>query len=69
MQAIEQTLPSASAVKTTFHADAEAEAEGVAEAKYVGEAETTMSDIFADVAAETNVAAEETIATVPDKGK
>ena len=27
------------------------------------------SDIFADVTMETNVAAEETMATVPDKGK
>jgi hypothetical protein len=76
MQAIEQTPPSASVVKTAIPADAEAEAEGAAEAKDAGEAGTTMSkidriveDIFEDVTTETNVAAEETMATVPDKGK
>jgi hypothetical protein len=69
MQAIEQTLPSASAVKTTIPTDAKAEAEDVAEAKDAGEAEATMSDIdrlvsymVADVTAETNMAAEETMA-------
>jgi hypothetical protein len=76
MQAIEQTPPSALAVKTAIHVDAEAAAEGAAEAKDAGEAETTMSeidrlvsDIFADVTAETNVAAEEIMAIVPDEGK
>ena len=76
MEAIEQTLPSALVAKTVIPADVEAEAEGAAEAKDAGEAETTMSeidrlvsDIFADVTEETNVAAEETMATVPDKGK
>jgi hypothetical protein len=76
IQAIEQTPPLASVVKTVIPADAEAEAEGAAEAKDAGEAETTMSDIdrlvsdiFADVTVETNVVAEETMATVPDKGK
>jgi hypothetical protein len=77
MQAIEQTPPSASVVKTAVPADAEAEAEGNAEAKNTGEAEETtiseidrlVSDIFADVTTKTNVAAEETMATVPDKGK
>jgi hypothetical protein len=76
MQAIERTPPSASAVKTGIPADAEAEAEGAAEAKDAGEAEMTMSDIdrlvsdiFADVTAETNVATEETMAIMPDKGK
>jgi hypothetical protein len=76
MEAIEQTPPSASAAKTTILADAEAEAGGAAEAKDADETETTMSDIdrlvsdiFADVIAETNVATEETMATVPDKGK
>jgi hypothetical protein len=76
MQAIEQTPPSASAIKTAIPADAEAEAKGAAEATDAGEAETIMSDIdrlvsdiFADVTAETNVAAEETMAIVPDKGK
>jgi hypothetical protein len=70
MQAIEQTLPSASAVKTTIPTDAEAEAEDVAEAKDAGEAEATMSDIdrlvsymVADVTAETNMAVEEIMAT------
>jgi hypothetical protein len=76
MEAIEQTPPSASVAKTAIHADAEAKAEGAAEAKDADEAKTTMSDvdrlvsdIFADVTAETNVATEETMATVPDKGK
>ena len=57
-------------------ADAEAEAEGAAEAKDADETERTMSDIdrlvsdvFADVTVETNVAPEETMAIVPDKGK
>jgi hypothetical protein len=75
MEEIKQTPPSASAAKTTIPADAEAEAKGAAEAKDANEAETTMSDIdrlvsdiFADVIAETNVATEETMATVPDKG-
>jgi hypothetical protein len=76
MQAIEQTPTSASAIKITIPADAEAEAEGAAEATDAGEAGTTMSDIdslvsdiFADVTAETNVATEETMATMLDKGK
>jgi hypothetical protein len=76
MEAIEQTPPSASAAKTAVPTDAEAEAEGAAEDKDADEAETTMSDIdrlvsdiFVDVTAETNVATEETLATVPDKGK
>jgi hypothetical protein len=76
MQAIEQTPPSASVVKTMIPVDAEAEAEGAAEAKVAGEAETTMSDIdrlvldiVADVTTETNVAAEEIMAIVPDEGK
>jgi hypothetical protein len=64
-------------VKTAIHAGAEAEAEGAAEAKDASEAkETTMSeidrlvsDIFADVTVEINVVVEETMATVPDKGK
>jgi hypothetical protein len=75
MEATKQT-PLASAAKIVIPADAKAEAEGVAEAKDADEAETTMSDIdrlvsdiFADVTAETNVAPEETMATVPDKGK
>jgi hypothetical protein len=76
MEAIEQTLSSASAAKVAIHADTKAEAEGAAEAKDADEAETTMSDIdrlvsdvFADVTVETNVAPEETMATVPDKEK
>jgi hypothetical protein len=76
MQAIEQTPPSASAIKIAIPEDAKAEAEGATEAKDAGEVETTMSDIdrlvsdiYADVTAETNVAREETMATVPDKGK
>jgi hypothetical protein len=43
MQAIEQTPPSASVVKTVIHADAKAE--GVVEAKDAGEAGTTVSEI------------------------
>jgi hypothetical protein len=76
MQAIEQTQPSALAVKTAIPADAKAEAEGAAEATDAGEAKTTMSgidrlvtDIVADVTAKTNVAVEEIMATVPDEGK
>ena len=76
MQAIEQTPPSASAVKTAIPADAEAEAEDAAKAKDAGEAEATMSDIdrlvsymVADVTAETNVVVEEIMATVTDEGK
>jgi hypothetical protein len=46
MQAIDQTPPSASTVKTAIPAGAEAEAEGAAEAKDAGEAEgTTISEI------------------------
>jgi hypothetical protein len=56
---------------------AEAKVEGAAKAKNAGEAEETtmsetdrlVSDIFADVTVETNIAAKETMATVPDKGK
>jgi hypothetical protein len=76
MQAIEQTLPSASAVKTAIPADAEAKAEDAAEAKDAGEAEATMSDIdrlvsdmVADMTTETNMVVEEIMATVPDEGK
>jgi hypothetical protein len=76
MQAIEQTPPSTSAIKTAIHTDAEAEAEDVVEAKDAGKAEAIMSDIdrlvsdmVADVTVETNVATEEIMATVPDKGK
>jgi hypothetical protein len=76
MQAIEQTPPSASAVKTEIPADAEAEVEDATKVKDVGEAEVTMSDIdrlvsdmVADVTVEANVAAEEIMASVPDEGK
>jgi hypothetical protein len=76
MEAIEQTLPSASAAKTAIPVDAEAEAEGVVEAKDADEAEMTMSDIdrlvsdiFADVTVETNVATEETMAQCQIKEK
>jgi hypothetical protein len=76
MQAIEQTPPSASSVKTMIPADVKAEAEGATEAKDAGEAKTTMSeidrivsDIVADVTTETNVAVEEIMATVLDEGK
>ena len=68
MEAIEQTPPSASAAKTAIPADAEA--------KDADEAETTMSDIdrlvsdmVADMTTETNMVAEEIMATVPDEGK
>jgi hypothetical protein len=76
MQALEQTPPSALAVKTVIPANAEAEAEDAAKAKDAGEAEATMSDIdrlvsdmVAYVTAETNVAAEEIMAIVLDEGK
>jgi hypothetical protein len=45
MEAIEQTPPSALAAKVAIPTDAEAEAEGVAEAKDADEVETTMLDI------------------------
>jgi hypothetical protein len=74
MEAIEETLPSASAAKVVIPADAEAE--GAAEAEDAGEAGMATSeidklvvDIFEDMIAETSVAPEETMATVPDKGK
>ena len=74
MEAFEQTPPSTLAAKIAIPADVEAEAEGAAEAKDADEAKTTMSDIdrlvsdvFADVTVEANVALEETMATVPDK--
>jgi hypothetical protein len=78
MEEIEQTPASASVAKVAIPVDAEAEAkaEGAVEAEDAGEAGTTMSeidklvaDIFEDMIAETNVALEETMATVPDKGK
>jgi hypothetical protein len=76
MQAIEQTPPLASVVKIVIPVDAEAKAEDTVEAKDVGEAEVSMSDIdrlvsdiVADVTAETNKAAEEIMAIVPDEGK
>jgi hypothetical protein len=76
MEVIEQTPPLASATKTAIPVDAEAEAEGAVEPKDADEVETTMldinrlvSDIFAYVTAETNVATKETMATVHDKGK
>jgi hypothetical protein len=68
MQAIEQTPPSASAVKAAIPVDTEVA--GGAEAE---ELATTMSEIdklISDVVAEeTDVAAEESMAAVPDKGK
>jgi hypothetical protein len=68
MQAIEQTPPSASAVKATIPADTEDA--GRAEAE---ELATTMSEIdklISDVVAEgTGVAAKESMVVVPDKGK
>jgi hypothetical protein len=42
MEAIEQTLPLASVAKVAIPTDAEAEAEGAAEAKDANEAKTTM---------------------------
>jgi hypothetical protein len=76
MQAIEQTPSLSLAVETAIPADAKAEDGDATEAKDAGEAKTTMSDIdrlvsdmVADVTAETNVAAEETMTTVPDEGK
>jgi hypothetical protein len=68
MQAIERTSPSASAAKIVTAAGAEADAAAKAE-----KLATTMSGIdklISDmVAEETRVAAEESMAVVPDKGK
>jgi tRNA U55 pseudouridine synthase TruB len=76
MQEIEQTPPSASAVKRAIPADAEAKAEDVVKAKDAGKAEATMSDIdrlvsdmVANVTVETNMATAEIMATVADEGK
>jgi hypothetical protein len=66
MQAIERTPPSASAAKTVTAAGAEAKA--AVEAKGTDEAEATMPDIdrvISDVIKD--VAAEEDMATAPDK--
>jgi hypothetical protein len=68
MQAIERTLPSASAAKTVTATSTEAKAVAATEAKDTDEAEATMSDIdriISDVVKD--VTAEEDMATAPDK--
>jgi hypothetical protein len=72
MQAIEQTSPSASVTKSAIPADAEdagkAEAEELASIKL--KIDRLVSDVVADVVADrSSVVAEESMATVPDKGK
>jgi hypothetical protein len=70
MQAIEQTPPSASAAKTVSATGAEDKAKAAIEAKDVGEAKSTMSDIdrlISDVVKD--VTTEEDVATTPDKEK
>jgi hypothetical protein len=66
MQAIERTLPSASAAKTVTTTGAEAKA--AIEAKDAGEAKATMSDIDRLISyVVKDVTAEEDLATAPDK--
>jgi hypothetical protein len=72
MQAIEQTPPSASATKAAIPTDAEDAGEAKAKelAATMSEVDRLVSDMVADVVAEeTNVAAEENMAAVPDEGK
>jgi hypothetical protein len=68
MQAIERTPPLASAAKIVTAASAEAEA--VAEAAKLATTMSGIDKLISDmVAEETFVAAEESMAAVPDKGK
>jgi hypothetical protein len=68
MEAIEQTPPSASAAKTVTATGDEAKAAAAIEAKDVGEAEATMSDIVRIILEVVkDVTAEEDVATAPDK--
>jgi hypothetical protein len=68
MQAIEQTPPSASAAKIVTVAGAEADA--TAEAEKLATTMSGIDKLISDmVAEETGVAAEESMAAVPDKGK
>jgi hypothetical protein len=68
MQAIERTPPSASAGKMITAASAEAEA--AAEAAKLATTMSGIDKLISDmVAEETAVAAEESMAAVPDKGK
>jgi hypothetical protein len=72
MQSIEQTLPSASAMKVAILADAEGVGEPEAEelAATMLEVDRLVSDMVADVVTEeTNVAAIENMAAVPDERK
>jgi hypothetical protein len=72
MQAIEQTLPLASATKAAIPTDVEDAGEDEAEelASTMSEFDRLVSDMVADVfAKETNVAAEENMAAVPNEGK
>jgi LPS O-antigen subunit length determinant protein (WzzB/FepE family) len=73
MQAIERAPPSASVVKAVIPVVAEAKAKGAAEGTAEAEGSTMseidrlVSDIFADVTVETNVATEETMAAALSK--
>ena len=71
MQAIEQTPPSASATKAAIPTDAENAGEAEAEelAATMSKVDRLVSDMVADVTAETNVAVEEIMAAVPDERK
>ena len=72
MQVIQQTPPSASATKAAIPANAEDAGEAEAEelAATMSEVDRLVLDMVVDVVAEeTNVAAEENMAAVPDEGK
>jgi hypothetical protein len=70
MQAIEQTLNSASTTKAAIPIDAEVASKAEAEelAATMSEVDGLVSDMVADVIAEANIAAEENMAAVPDEG-
>jgi hypothetical protein len=71
MQAIEQTPPSVSATKAAIPTDVEdaSKAEAKELAATMSEVDMLVSDMVADVVVkETNVAAEENMAAVPDEG-
>jgi hypothetical protein len=67
MQAIEQTPPSASAMKAAITTDAKDT--GEAEAKELAATMSEVDRLVSDMVAETNVTAVENMAAVPDEGK
>jgi hypothetical protein len=71
MQAIEQTSPSASVTKAEIPTDVEDAGEAKAEelVATMSEVDRLVSDMVANVVAETNVTAEENITAVLDEGK